>query len=145
VGFPEEGSTAKPAGVQIKQEAPKKKSAGFSEPEPEAQAPKKEKKGGGLKFADGTKDDKEAKAHQPGTPFVKLGNTFDDLYDSEEEDSDEDSDEEGGEKDDWDSKSVKSVKSEKPKKKKGGKIGFAADEEGHDGDEKSTLVPGTLL
>eukprot|EP00873_Tetraselmis_striata_P045657 jgi/Tetstr1/465921/TSEL_010535.t1 len=148
-GFSDD-SAAKPSGVKVQSEGekpsadkPKKKSAGFAEPEGAGgeTKPKKEKKGGGgVKFnSEAEAAGEEKSTLVPGTPFVKLGATFDDLYD-EDEDSDEDSDEEDEKGDDWDAKSVKSEAPKKEKKKKGGGVGFA---DGTEGEEKSTLVPGT--
>lgn len=57
--------------------------------------PKKEKgKKAGIKFADGDGASGEEKEKlTPGTPFVKMGGGFDDLYD-EDEDEEKESDEE---------------------------------------------------
>eukprot|EP00192_Tetraselmis_astigmatica_P004377 CAMPEP_0117659494 /NCGR_PEP_ID=MMETSP0804-20121206/6464_1 /TAXON_ID=1074897 /ORGANISM="Tetraselmis astigmatica, Strain CCMP880" /LENGTH=429 /DNA_ID=CAMNT_0005466159 /DNA_START=150 /DNA_END=1438 /DNA_ORIENTATION=+ len=58
--------------------------------------PKGKKKTGGIKFDDNAGDEDPTKEKlAPGTPFVKMGGAFDDLYDEDEdmEGSEEDSDE----------------------------------------------------
>eukprot|EP00191_Tetraselmis_sp_GSL018_P004082 CAMPEP_0177608044 /NCGR_PEP_ID=MMETSP0419_2-20121207/18251_1 /TAXON_ID=582737 /ORGANISM="Tetraselmis sp., Strain GSL018" /LENGTH=507 /DNA_ID=CAMNT_0019102687 /DNA_START=449 /DNA_END=1976 /DNA_ORIENTATION=+ len=118
------------------------------DPDEPSPAPKGRKaKKGGVNFDSGAKSsDEKNKAQAPGTPYVRLGAAFDDLYEDEDEDEGEDakapepappkkSKSKEGSKD-------KGKDSKKKEKKKKGGVNFSS-EAGDEDQTKEKMAPGT--